>query len=198
MPRKKADLSHSRATKPHDVKLRAAAEYYMTGSTEKAAKNMKGLVAARTIRGWKQGDTAFQNHMAQLIEDNEEESRVKYREIIQKGLDALVDRIDRGNVKVTPIEGEFETDNDGNILKNTRGKPILKTAEHREPMTSKDLTYTTGIMIDKNRVSLGQPSRITKAAESAEDMKQMFKNVHKEFQTELEDKAAKVVSVQED
>jgi hypothetical protein len=176
------------APKPMPLKLRAAAELYITGDSRKAAKNLNGLVASRTIRQWKKDCPDFQNHMAQLMEDNEEESRVKYRQIIQRGLDLLVDRLDKGNVRTEAIKGEFVME-DGEYALNSRGNKIAKTAEYREPMNSKDITYATGIIIDKYRVSLGQPSRITQGADSSDDMEKKFRAIHDKFQKSVDDMA---------
>lgn len=176
-------------------KLEAAAQVYATGDAEAAAKALPFSITGRTIRKWRQFDPDFQSHYEQLLEDNEELSRIKWRRLIQGGLDALVDRVEKGNVKAVAVDGEYLTDEDGNFIRNERGKKILETAEYREPMTSKDLTYTTGIMIDKYRVSLGQPSRITKSADTNTDMAGQFKNIYKDFQKLTEE--VSVVSIQD-
>lgn len=185
MTRKRTVPAVSNETKAHHQRLQAAAEYYLTGSTEKAAKNMVDINAS-TIRRWRQSCPIFQNHLAELIEQNEEESRSKYRAIIQNGLDALHDRILHGNIKVEKVD----------IIEED-GKKKIVTADYRVPMTSGELSYSTGILIDKNRVSLGQPSRITKSADSKQDLEEAFKSVYNDFKKSAEDEGAKVVSVQQ-
>lgn len=161
-----------------DQKMAAAAEYYLTGSSEKAAKNLGGTIPGRTIRYWIANDALFKSHYEEMLEANQQESQAKYRDIIQKGLDALADRIENGNRKVERIELQ---DEDGKPKVDERGRVCRESVEYREPMTSKDLTYTTGIMIDKYRVSLGQPSRITKAAQSQDDLLNTFRQIASEF-----------------
>jgi hypothetical protein len=173
-------------SKPHprELKLQAAAELYLTGSSKKASDNLGGVVTDRCIRKWKQNDPDFQNHFMQIAEDDEQESLVKYRRIIAKGLKVQEDRLDNGNVKVIPT---------GEVLEDDEGNKVPETIQYREPVTLKDATVATGVMIDKNRVAMNLPSRITGGKDNASDMMDAFRKICDQFQ----EKQANVVSTQE-
>ena len=155
----------------HDEKMEAAAQLYMTGCSRKAARKLPFEIASRTIRGWAQKDPDFQDKFKRLVEDNTQEAQANYRVIIQKGLDEIVDRVEHGNKKV--VAGDVSVDEDG--------KKVVETVEYREPMTSKDLTYTTGILIDKYNVSLGQATRITKTQTDESDLMAQFEQIYKTY-----------------
>ena len=163
-------------------RMEAAAMLYMHGTSRKAAKNCSFPVAASTIRTWKNQNSDFQDNYKQLIADNTAEAQTKYREIIQKGLEALVDRIDHGNVKAVST-GEYLKDEDGEFVLNERGLKVMGTSEYREPMTSKDLTYTTGIMIDKYNVSLGQATSIRKTVTDEKALMEGFTKIYDQYGT---------------
>ena len=152
-------------------KMEAAAQLYITGCSRKAARKLPFDIAARTIRGWAQNNPDFQDKFKQLVADNTQESMAKFRVIISTGLDALTDRIEHGNIKVVA----------GDVVVAEDGTKSVETIEYREPMTSKDLTYSMGITFDKYSLSLGRATRITQTNTNEDALLDQFKAIYDKF-----------------
>lgn len=120
---------------------RAVAAYVVAGTYSKA-ETLCGI-NQYTMRKWRDRDPAWWADVEGRIRlDHEQEHRAKIREIIVKGLDELMDRVEHG---------DFVLDKEGGTL--------------RRKMCGRDLVIATGTMIDKLRVSLGQPTSIAGKAE---------------------------------
>jgi hypothetical protein len=138
----------------HEFKLNAVALFYDKGTYKAVGEELR--VDQKTIASWVRAPEG-QKMLIKMREDMEEELRHKYAIIIHKGMDGLNDRLDNGNVKTALVNGDVK--------------------EWREPMNSKDLTYTTGIMIDKFRVSMNQPTRISKSTDGGASLLEDFEAI---------------------
>jgi len=127
---------------------------------------------------WNENDPDFQDNFKQLVADNTKESQAKFRVIIQKGLDEIIDRISNGNVE-TVSTGELLMVDGEPVIEN--GKKVMETTMYRTPMSSKDLTYTTGIIIDKHNVSLGQATHITKKLTDETSLMDQFTDIYNKY-----------------
>ena len=162
----------------HKQRLEACGHLYETGSSIKAARACSFPISPRTLRMWNEKDPDFQDNFKQLVADNTKESQAKFRVIIQKGLDEIIDRISNGNVE-TVSTGELLMVDGEPVIEN--GKKVMETTMYRTPMSSKDLTYTTGIIIDKHNVSLGQATHITKKLTDETSLMDQFTDIYNKY-----------------
>jgi hypothetical protein len=128
-------------------KERAVAAYVIHG-TYAHAERLTG-VKQTAIRMWKERQPAWFEDLSRRIRiEHEEEHRSKIRSVIVTALDQLADRV---------VNGDFAADKDGNYT-------------IRKPMIGRDLVIASGTMIDKLRLSLGQPTSIAgKSVDTAQD-----------------------------
>ena len=148
----------------HEEKLWAAQEYYSTGSSVRAEK-ITGIPHT-TITKWKREDPDFQNVYQYFKDDNEDKYRAQMTRIIGEGLDQIEDRVTNGEYKVDGVE---HTEEDG--------ETVVKAKTYRVPMTGKDLTYTTGITIDKLRVSNNLPTKIVGGVDETQNLLAAFEKL---------------------
>lgn len=132
---------------------RAVAAYVSTGSYTKAEK-VTGI-KANTIYVWRNRryQAWWSGVEERLREEYEAEHRASLREIICLGMRELQDRIEHG---------DYVLEKDGKL--------------RRKPVNARDLVIASGTMIDKLRVSLGQPTSISgKPNEGAQDKLESLK-----------------------
>ena len=136
-----------------DLERELAVAAWVTKGTFTGASEITGI-PWETIRDWRKNATAWwEEKAAEIRQSFEEEHRAAIREIIVHGLEQLQDRVQNGDHVVN--------------------KDGLLT---RRPMIGRDLVIATGTMIDKLRLSLGQPTSIAgKAAEGLQDKLESLK-----------------------
>ena len=143
-----------------DFKMVAVGEFYLIGSYRGAAKVVG--VDHSQIRDWVQSQEG-QGWLVKLREAKEEEFRTTYTEIVMNSTAELLDRIENGNVRTKMTNGgELQT--------------------WREPMTAHDLTYASGIYIDKLRVSNNLPTRISQTGDNNKTLLEQFQNIAESMQ----------------
>jgi len=162
MSSKKGVLSTRKQTGPipHEQKIAAAKEYYITGKLSKAAE--AGNIASHTVAKWRDNDPDFMRVLEVMRGENEDLFRAEATKTIHTGMKELQDRLEHGELKTAKIE--YGEDEDGNAT--------AEAVMYREPVSAKNITYATGIMIDKLRVSNNQPTRITANQDQADFLKQ--------------------------
>jgi hypothetical protein len=137
-----------------EEKMHAIAEFYNDGTYARTAR--KTGIPKKTLEGWVKSPEG-QQWLVMIRENAEEEFRNQAAGIIQKGLAQINDRIDNGNTKTALYRGEVK--------------------EWKEPLTAKELTVTTGILVDKLRVSLNLPTRIARSEGNQDMLLDQFEKV---------------------
>lgn len=138
-------MSEREQYSPED-RERAVAAFVIHGGY--AAAERETGVHRSAIRMWRERQPAWFEEVASRIrQEHEEEHRARIREVIVSALDQLADRVANGD-HILGKEGELI----------------------RRPMIGRDLVIASGTMIDKLRLSLGQPTSISgKATDTAQD-----------------------------
>ena len=159
----------------HETVLAAAQAYYIKGNCRKAAKEVNSIygteIPHQTISAWKRNNADFQNAIQEFRDDNEDKFRAKTTILIQKGLDEMQDRLEFGNIKVDEVRHSVDED----------GNKTVEVDSHREKVGLKDLTYATGVMTDKLRVSLNLPTRITQGIDQTQNLLERFEEIAAQY-----------------
>jgi hypothetical protein len=117
---------------PDTKKVEAATIYAVTGSLQRASE-LSG-VPIHTLQSWRRED-AFQELLREVWQENNEKIDAKFTEIIEKSLNAILDRLDNGDYKVTP-RGDVK----------------------RVPISAKELSLVQAINVDKRQLLRGLPT----------------------------------------
>lgn len=164
-------MSDSRHYSPEEREHAVAA--YVIHGTYAAAERATG-VKATAIRMMRTNQPAWFEEIADRIrKDHEEEHRAKIREVIVSALDQLADRV---------TNGDFAADKDGQFT-------------IRKPMIGRDLVIASGTMIDKLRLSLGQPTSIAGKADSATDKLESLRQAARDAAVEQAKEEGKLVEM---
>lgn len=128
---------------PEEKKIEAATIYAATGSLQRAAE-LSG-VPVTVVRGWRQTDE-FQALLKEVWTENNEKIDAKFTAIIEKSLDAIVDRLDNG---------DFFVRRDGQLA--------------RKPISAKELSLVQAINVDKRQLLRGLPTSRSESTGQVED-----------------------------
>lgn len=128
---------------PEAKMIEAATIYAATGSLTRTAELTK--VNETTIRAWRKTE-AFQELLREIWAENNEKIDAKFTEIIEKSLDAVLDRLDHGDYHVT-----------------SRGELV------RKPINAKELSLVQAINVDKRQLLRGLPTSRSESTESASE-----------------------------
>jgi hypothetical protein len=127
---------------PEEKKIEAATVYAVTGSLQRAAE-LSG-VPIHTLRSWRSQDD-FQKLLQEVWQENNEKIDAKFTAIIEKSLEAIIDRLDNGDFKVTP-RGDIK----------------------RVPISAKELSLVQAINVDKRQLLRGLPTSRSDSAVGTE------------------------------
>lgn len=131
-----------------DSDIERAVAAYVVHGTFAAAERETGVKATALRMRKERSPTWFEELANRIRIEHEEEHRAKIRSVIVTALDQLADRV---------VNGDFTADKEGNYT-------------IRKPMIGRDLVIASGTMIDKLRLSLGQPTSIAgKTVDSTEN-----------------------------
>lgn len=131
-----------------DLDMERAVAAFVVHGTFAAAERETGVKAAAIAKRRERNPAWFDELALKIRLEHEEEHRSKIRSVIVTALDQLADRV---------LNGDYAQDKDGNYT-------------IRKPMIGRDLVIASGTMIDKLRLSLGQPTSIAgKSADTAQD-----------------------------
>lgn len=117
---------------PPEKMIEAATIYAATGSLEKTAELTK--VPEKILSKWRR-QPDFQALLREVWEENNEKIDARLTRIIEKSLDALLDRLDNGDFHVT---------RDGKLV--------------RKPISAKELSLVQAINVDKRQLLRGLPT----------------------------------------
>ena len=154
-------LDHSRYSA--EQKVAAATYYAITGNLTLAAD--KAEIPGDLIRQWKTRSPWFMELVEQIHKQKSDEFNAKATSIIDDCLEALVNRVQRGEDVVIK---------DGSIITKAIG--------------ARDLAYVLGILFDKKQLNQGKATSIRQ--ESTDDM---LKKLKKEFIKIAESQEAKTI-----
>lgn len=133
---------------PDEKKIEAATIYAVTGSLQRTFELTK--VPLKVLQQWRAQDD-FKALLREVWEENNEKIDSQFTAIIEKSLNAIVDRLDHGDFKMSP-----------------RG-----TVE-RVPISAKDLSVIQAIQVDKRQLLRGLPTSRSDSGASASE-----KTVHR-------------------
>lgn len=125
---------------PDEKKLEAASIYAVTGSVHKAAE-LTG-VPLHTIKYWRQTDE-FKALLNEVWTENNEKIDARFTAIIEKSLEAIIDRLDNGDHRLT-----------------AKGTVV------RVPIGAKELSLVQAINVDKRQLLRGLPTSRSENAEA--------------------------------
>lgn len=128
---------------PETMKLKAVTVYAATGNLEKVSE-IAG-VPVSTVKAWR-GTDWFQGMLREVWDENNEKIDAKFTEIVEKSLDAVLDRLENGDVRVLK---------DGEIV--------------RVPISAKDLSLVSAINVDKRQLLRGLPTSRSESVGAASD-----------------------------
>ena len=149
-----------------EEKRLAVAAYVVHGTLTGAAKQCG--IPRQTIQSWKKDNpTWWEKIAAEVWEQEEEKIRSKYGQIVDLGTDALLDRIENGDTRVSS-KGEL----------------------YKVPVSGRDMTIMVGTFQDKLNVSRGKPTSISAvASQTISDKLEMLKQAALKQQKELRQEA---------
>lgn len=124
---------------PDEKKVEAASIYAVTGSVHKASE-LTG-VPLHTIKSWRQTDE-FKALLNEVWTENNEKIDARFTAIIEKSLEAIIDRLDNGDHRLT-----------------AKGTVV------RVPIGAKELSLVQAINVDKRQLLRGLPTSRTDAAD---------------------------------
>ena len=117
---------------PDEKKVEAATIYAVTGSLPRTSE-LTGI-PEHTLRSWRQTDT-FKELLREVWAENNEKIDAKFTAIIEKSLEAIIDRLDHGDFRLTS-KGELK----------------------RVPINAKELSLVQAINVDKRQLLRGLPT----------------------------------------
>lgn len=156
----------TRGSKYTDEDRRNAAIYYAINGTLSAVNRETGI-PMQTLSDWTKAEW-WEDAIMQVRSEIEDEFRGRCHQIVQKGAEQIIDRIENGN--------EVHT----------------KDGLMRIKVSAGELAKTTGIFYDKLRLSLNLPTSITDNS----GYKKAMQSLAAEFKR-LSEQNRRVVSVQE-
>jgi len=154
MTEPKKNPKKTQRTFSDEFKMQAVALFYSVGNYKAAARELG--IERKSLRNWVSSPDG-QKWLRTLRDSKEEEFRNIASELVFKSLDQLKDRLDNGNVRTAHVKGELK--------------------EWREPLQAKDLTYSLGILVDKLRVSMNLPTRVTKTEDGGANLLKEFERL---------------------
>lgn len=121
---------------PDDI-VRACAELYVVeGDAASVSKLMGGKPSHKTINEWVNQNTGFQSYLSKFRAEFEAKLDAKFSKVLDKATDAMLDRIERGDVR------------------------IVKGEQVRVPVKLSDLPFTIGTVFDKRQLGRALPTAI--------------------------------------
>jgi len=154
MTEPKKNPKKTQRTFSDEFKMQAVALFYSVGNYKAAARELG--IERKSLRNWVSSPDG-QKWLRTLRDHAEEEFRNKAGELVFKSLEQLEDRLDNGNIRTAHVKGELK--------------------EWREPASLKDLTYAAGILVDKLRVSMNLPTKVTATEGGSQNLLQEFEKL---------------------
>lgn len=128
---------------PDEKKIEAATIYAVTGSLPRAAE-LSG-VPIQTLRSWRAQED-FQALLREVWEENNEKIDAQYTDIIEKTLVQLLDRLNNGDHRISPL---------GAVV--------------RVPISAKDLQGIQASTVDKRQLLRGLPTSRSESGVSVKE-----------------------------
>lgn len=148
-----ADIYDPRAKIEPEIKIHAAACYFLTGNV-KAAARMAGL-SHQTISNWKNHAQWWTPVISKIRKEKNDELDAEITELIHLSIGGLADRVQNGEEVYTK---------DGFVKKE---------------MSGRDLAQTINILYDKRTMLRGDPTSI----KAVQDPKKLLDELRDEFRT---------------
>lgn len=162
-----SDLYHPSSKYTSEEKVAAVLSYVVTGTSKRAAKNLKiqeGIdIPHSTIRYWKASALWWPDVYAECKKKKQEELDGKFTEFIHTAIEVVVDRVKNGNFVIDKATGE----------------------QIRLPMGGKEAAWCMGVFFDKRQLIRGDPtSRIEKVSETdrLDSLEKSFKQMSSSVQ----------------
>lgn len=133
----------ARGIYPEEKKIEAVTLYAATGHFGRTS-DISGI-PEDTLRKWRKQEW-FQALLIEIRTENNEKLDSKFTEIVERSLDQLVDRVEKGDYHVL---------RDGSLV--------------RKPISAKDLSLVAAINVDKRQLLRGEPTSRSESVGSVEE-----------------------------
>jgi len=134
-----------------EEKLQAAMAYLITGNSVDASKVCG--IPDKTIRDWTR-ETWWADFIGEARKDKNDELDACFTDIIHKAVGEVRDRIETGDPVVQK---------DGTVS--------------RKPVSARDATLVTAVLVDKRAILRGEPTRISKSISEKDRLKDLAKDL---------------------
>jgi hypothetical protein len=118
---------------PQEKKVEVATLFAVTGNVEKTAELAK--IPVTTVKYWR-GQQWFKDLLDEIRNENDDKLDAKFTEIVEKGLEKILDRIENGDYGYDTKTGDI----------------------YRKPVSMKDLAVVAAITVDKRQLLRGKPT----------------------------------------
>lgn len=132
---------------PDEKKIEVVTIYAVVGNVQKTSDLTD--VSPNTIRAWRKEEW-FRKILDEIRDENDEKIDVKFTEIVEKALDQVLERLEKGETVVTK-GGELVT----------------------KPLSARDLALISAIMVDKRNLLRGRPTTRTETVTNAQQLEKL-------------------------
>lgn len=147
---------------------RAVIEYCVLGNMRRVAERIG--IPDTTLATWKNHSDWWPVMQAEVLDQVQEEILANNLTVATKSQQALLDRIENGDVE-------------NKVLKGDGG--VSEVVTIRTPVKARDLAIIGSIAQDKARVQLGKPTRISDTSNAMADLAEQFRELARQNQEKV-------------